>query len=119
MPRRLWLRLGLVAVVMAFSIWFLVPTSKHRPLNLGLALQGGIPLVLGVETDKFIASQTERAAEDFKNALERKGVGLKKVAPEGLGRVVVELANPSNGNAPLTGAAESRSFDATDGQRKP
>jgi preprotein translocase subunit SecD len=118
MPRRLWLRLGLVAVVMAFSIWYLVPTSKHRPLNLGLDLQGGIHLVLGVETDKFIASQTERAAEDFKNALERKGVGLKKVAPEGLGRVVVELANPSNWNDALTVAAEFQSFDVNDREEK-
>jgi preprotein translocase subunit SecD len=103
---------------MAFSIWFLVPTSKHRPLNLGLDLQGGIHLVLGVETDKFIASQTERAAEDFKNALERKGVGLKKVAPEGLGRVVVELANPSNWNDALTVAAEFQSFDVNDRDEK-
>src|SRR6185295_15897535 len=66
-----------------------------------------------VEADKFVASQPERAAEDFKNGLERKGVGVKKVASEGLGRVAVELANPANLNDALTVAAEFSTFDVT------
>ena len=89
MPRRLWFRIGLVSVVIAISLFYLYPPKKR--INLGLDLQGGIHLVLGVEADKFVASQTERAAEDFKNGLERKGVGVRKVASEGLGRVAVEL----------------------------
>ena len=66
MPRRLWFRIGLVSVVIAISLFYLYPPKKR--INLGLDLQGGIHLVLGVEADKFVASQTERAAEDFKNA---------------------------------------------------
>jgi preprotein translocase subunit SecD len=116
MPRRLWLRIALVAVVVAVSIWYLYPPKKR--INLGLDLQGGIHLVLGVEADKFVASQTERAAEDFKNGLERKGVGVKKVAAEGLGQVNVELANPANLNDALTVAAEFTTFEVTNRDEK-
>ena len=91
MPRRLWLRVGLVVLVFVASIWYLYP-PKHS-INLGLDLQGGIHLMLGVEVDKYVASQTERAAEDLKNGLERKGVAVKRVAREGLSAVVVELAS--------------------------
>src|SRR5688572_7347935 len=116
MPRRLWMRIGLVAVVVAVSLWYLYPPKQR--INLGLDLQGGIHLVLGVEADKFVASQTERAAEDFKNGLERKGVGVKKIAAEGLGRISVELANPANWNDALTVAAEFATFEVTNRDEK-
>ena len=51
MPRRLWLRTVLVVLVVAGSIWSLYPPRKT--INLGLDLQGGIHLVLGVEADKI------------------------------------------------------------------
>jgi preprotein translocase subunit SecD len=113
MPRRLWLRSSLVAVVLAVSLWYLYPPGKT--INLGLDLQGGIHLVLGVEVDKYIGSQTERAAEDLKSGLERKGVGVKRVAREGLSSVVVELANVASWNDALTVAGEFGAFDV--GQR--
>ena len=116
MPRRLWLRIGLVVVVLAVSLWYLYPPRQR--INLGLDLQGGIHLVLGVDADKYVASQTERAAEDLKNGLERKGVPVKRVARDGLSRVVVELANPSNWNDALTVAAEFSAFEPTDRDEK-
>jgi preprotein translocase subunit SecD len=102
-----------VVVVLALSVWYLYPIRSS--INLGLDLQGGIHLVLGVEADKYVASQTERAAEDLKTGLERKGVGVKRVAREGLSAVVVELANPANWNDALTVAAEFATFQV--GQR--
>ncbi len=94
MPRRLWFRIGIVAVVVVLSLWYLYPPKKR--INLGLDLQGGIHLVLGVDADKHVSSQTERAAEDLKNGLERKGVGVKKVARDGLaaGRVSAHVDGP-------------------------
>ena len=68
MPRTLRLRIALVLVVVAASVWYLFPPQKT--INLGLDLQGGIHLMLGVEADKHVASQTDRAAEDLKSALE-------------------------------------------------
>jgi preprotein translocase subunit SecD len=111
MPRRIWVRIALVVLAVGISLWYLYPPKKR--INLGLDLQGGIHLALGVDTDKYIASQTERAAEDLKSGLERKGVGVRKVAREGLSAIGVELANANNWNDALTVAAEFTQFEVT------
>jgi preprotein translocase subunit SecD len=116
MPRRIWLRVGLVVLVLAISLWYLYPLKSS--INLGLDLQGGIHLMLGVEVDKYVASQTERAAEDLKSALERKGVGVKRVAREGLSSILVELASPTNWNDALTVAAEFGTFEVSQRDEK-
>src|SRR5438552_482871 len=90
MPRNLRTRAAVVLVVLLGSLWYLYPPKKA--INLGLDLQGGIHLVLGVETDKHVASQTDRAAEDFKAALERRGIAARRVAREGPASIVVEAA---------------------------
>jgi preprotein translocase subunit SecD len=116
MPRHLWVRCGIVVVVLAVSLWYLYP--PRRSINLGLDLQGGIHLVLGVEVDKYVATQTERAGADLKAGLERKGVGVKRVAREGLTSVVIELASATNWNDALTVAAEFTSFEVTQRDEK-
>ena len=100
MRRNLWVRIGIVAAVVLASLWYLYPPKSA--INLGLDLQGGIHLVLGVETAKAVAAQTDRVAEDFKNALERKGVGIKRVARDGDTAFVVDLASPQTWNDALT-----------------
>jgi preprotein translocase subunit SecD len=112
MPRNLWSRVSFVAVVVLGSVWYLYP--PQRTINLGLDLQGGIHLVLGVETDKHVASQTDRAAEDLKATLERKGLALKRIAREGDATLVVELANPQSWNDALTAASELQGFERRD-----
>jgi preprotein translocase subunit SecD len=109
MPRNLRARALVVLVVLLGSLWYLYPPKKA--INLGLDLQGGIHLVLGVETDKHVASQTDRAAEDFKAGLERRGIGVKRVAREGLASFVVELASPQSWNDALSVASEFQTFD--------
>ena len=99
MPRNLKTRAAIVLLVLAASIWYLYPPK--RSISLGLDLQGGIHLVLGVETDKHVAGQTDRAAEDFKAALDRRGVAVKNVAREGLRAFTVELASPQSWNDAL------------------
>jgi preprotein translocase subunit SecD len=103
-------------VVLAVSLWYLYPPK--RSINLGLDLQGGIHLVLGVEVDKYVATQTERAGADLKAGLERKGVGVKRVAREGLSSLVIELASASNWNDALTVAAEFTSFEVSQRDEK-
>src|SRR5213592_1512507 len=112
MPRNLRTRAAVVLVVLLGSLWYLYPPKKA--INLGLDLQGGIHLVLGVETGKHVASQTDRAAEDFKAALERRGIAARRVAREGLASIVVELASPQSWNDALTVANEFQSFDRSD-----
>jgi preprotein translocase subunit SecD len=112
MPRRFWLRIGLVVAVVVLSIFYLYP--PRRTINLGLDLRGGIHLVLGVDADKAIANQTDRLAEDLKGALERRGIGVSRMAPEGDRAVIVQLANPQSWNDALTVVAEFATFDRTD-----
>src|SRR3989441_11355514 len=112
MPRNLRTRAAVVLVVLLGSLWYLYPPKKA--INLGLDLQGGIHLVLGVETDKHVASQTDRAAEDFKAALERRGIAARRLAREGLASIVRGPAAPQSWNDALTVANEFQSFDRSD-----
>jgi preprotein translocase subunit SecD len=109
MPRSVWVRIGIVVAVVAISAWALYPPRKT--INLGLDLQGGIHLVLGVDADKAIASQTDRAAEDVKQALEKKGVGVRRVTREGTGTITVELASPQGWNDALTVVNEFSTYE--------
>ena len=59
MRRNLWLRIGLVVAVAAVCAWLLYPPKKT--INLGLDLQGGLHLVLGVDVDHAIGSQVSRS----------------------------------------------------------
>src|SRR5260370_1418224 len=86
----------------------------QKTINLGLDLQGGIHLVLGVEADKHVASQTDRAAEDLKSQLERKGIAVKRVAREGGATIVVELASPQAWNDLLTVVGDLQRFERRD-----
>jgi preprotein translocase subunit SecD len=115
MHRALWVRIGLIVVVAAVSLWYLYPPKTA--INLGLDLQGGVHLVLGVEVDKHVISQTERAAEDFKAALERKGLGVKRVARDSPSSFVVELASPAQWNDAKTVAGEFQGFELRDGDQ--
>jgi preprotein translocase subunit SecD len=105
-------RIAFVLLVVAVSVWYLYPLKKA--LNLGLDLQGGIHLMLGVEADKHVASQTDRTAEDLKKALERKGIGVQRIAREGNSTIQVALASPQSWNDALTAVAEFSTFTRSD-----
>jgi len=92
MTRRLWLRIGIVAVVAAVAVFYLYPPKKT--INLGLDLQGGIHLVLGVDIDKALQVQTERAGDTVRAALEKKGIGVKSIERRGVTDLAVQLASP-------------------------
>jgi preprotein translocase subunit SecD len=67
-----------------------------------------------VETDKAVASQTDRAGEDFKGALERKGIAVARIVRDGEASVVVQLASPTTWNDALTVANEFGTFERRD-----
>jgi preprotein translocase subunit SecD len=91
MPRYLWLRIAVVAAVIAASVWYLYPPKKT--INLGLDLQGGIHLVLGVDVDKALENVVERSGSDIRAALEKKGIG-GQVTRRGTTDLVVQLTSP-------------------------
>jgi preprotein translocase subunit SecD len=75
MPRYLWARIALVLAVIAASVWYVYPPRQR--INLGLDLQGGIHLMLGVDVDKAVENVTERRGADLKAALEQKGIAAQ------------------------------------------
>ena len=91
MRRNLGLRIGLVIVVIAVSVWYLYPPRSS--INLGLDLQGGIHLVLGVDVDKALEAQVERAGDTVRGELEKKGIAVSKI--ERRGRIRWLADNPN------------------------
>src|SRR5438128_5281166 len=97
---RVWYwKAGFIAAVTLLAIWALVPSvtyfrmpaterneasafEKARPKwalfakhsNLGLDLQGGIHLLMGVEVDKAVREKAVRRAEEIAAELERKEI---------------------------------------------
>lgn len=92
MRQNLWLRIGLVVAVIAVCIWLLYPPK--RTINLGLDLQGGIHLVLGVDVDKALEAQVERSGDTIRGELEKKGIGVTKIERRGATELVIQLASP-------------------------
>ena len=70
MPRYLWLRIALVAAVIIGSAILIFPRDwrgrPRQPINLGLDLQGGIHLVLGVDLEKGVENVLDRVAGDLR-----------------------------------------------------
>ncbi|MDP3284625.1 MAG: protein translocase subunit SecD [Desulfobacterales bacterium] len=75
-----WKLILSVAIIIA-SVIYILPTIKpglwpHKKINLGLDLQGGMHLVLEVETDKAVESTIERITNDLKGLLRSEHIGF-------------------------------------------
>ena len=92
MRRNLPLRIGIVLAVIVVSVFFLYPPKKK--INLGLDLQGGIHLVLGVDVDKALESFVEREGDMIRAELEKKGIGVSRIQRRGSTELVVQGASP-------------------------
>ena len=95
MPRYLWIRIAVVVAVIAASVWYLYPLGKT--INLGLDLQGGIHLVLGVEVDKALEAMVDRSAAELRGALEKKNIGAQATRQGSTG-VLIQLTAPQASN---------------------
>src|SRR5688572_32938135 len=76
-------RLTLTAVVIALSVWAFYPPGQK--INLGLDLKGGVHLVLRVQTNDALRSETETTVERLRDTLTRNGVqfsSLDVTAPD-------------------------------------
>jgi preprotein translocase subunit SecD len=92
MRRQLGARIALVVIVVAVSAWYLYPPADT--INLGLDLQGGIHLVLGVEVDKAVEAQVERAGDSARAELEKRGIGVTRVERRGTTELMIQLVSP-------------------------
>ncbi len=67
--------------------------AKH--LNLGLDLQGGIHLAMGVDVDRAVKAKVARRADEIADYLKNKDVPFTAVAPAGGTRIEVKTADPA------------------------
>ncbi|HUG37271.1 MAG TPA: protein translocase subunit SecD [Candidatus Limnocylindrales bacterium] len=130
MRRNLPLRIGIVAAVVIVSLIYLYPppwvreylygpaigqahTARFLPrtLNLGLDLQGGIHLVLGVDLDKAVEGQVERTASNVRAVLEKKGIAVSRIQRRSTTEMVVELASPQAFTGAQSAFAELTAFE--------
>jgi preprotein translocase subunit SecD len=69
-------KLILVFAVIAAAVIYVLPTFEpglwpHKQINLGLDLQGGMHLVLEVDTAKAVEGQVERIAQEIRDELKK------------------------------------------------
>ena len=72
-------RLVLVFAVLVTAIIYILPSFKpalwpHKQINLGLDLQGGMHLVLEVDTGKAVESTTERISQEIREQLKKERI---------------------------------------------
>ncbi|CAB1057858.1 Protein translocase subunit SecD [Olavius sp. associated proteobacterium Delta 1] len=70
-------KLVLVFAVVIAAIIYILPTLKadlwpHKKINLGLDLQGGMHLVLEVDSEKAVESTAERISQEIRQQLKQK-----------------------------------------------
>jgi preprotein translocase subunit SecD len=119
MERNWFFRVALILGVLLVSLYQLVPSwfyfrlapdkrngaeyeqsvpgwapSAHKHLNLGLDLQGGIHLAMGVDVDRAVKAKVARRADEIADFLREKKVPLEASAPSPDGtRIAVKSAD--------------------------
>ncbi len=68
--------------VLALAVWSFTPPSTR--IKLGLDLQGGVHMVLRVETDEAIQSETDTAIEQLRDAVKTAGLTVGELKSTGL-----------------------------------
>ncbi len=83
----------LIIVIVAACIWRAYPLDQK--INLGLDLQGGMQMLLQIETDKVPAEHrqdaSERVVEIIRNRIDEFGVREPVITKQGKDQVVVQL----------------------------
>ncbi len=104
MPKGLTWRISLILIFLILSVVYLTPTLMPKlpswwegsffpkdKINLGLDLQGGIHLVLEVETQKAVEGQLDIIATDLEDTLNGKNIRFKNISRLGGDRISVTL----------------------------
>ena len=80
-------KIGIVAAIIIIAFIYILPTIgmalkgetepglwPHKKINLGLDLQGGMHLILEVDTDKAVESTVERINQELRSLLKKKHI---------------------------------------------
>lgn len=105
MNTNLKLKLGLLAILIVFSVLAIVPSFypgtpswwktylAPEGLKLGLDLQGGMHLVLRVDLDKAVENSLDLAASDLKDTLTEKDITAVRMDSGDPNTVILTLPN--------------------------
>ncbi|MCP4694876.1 MAG: protein translocase subunit SecD [Desulfobacterales bacterium] len=82
--KKLSWRLAIVGVVVLAAIVYTLPTFQptlwpHKKINLGLDLQGGMHLVLEVQTHKAVESTLERIRDEIRHEMRKERIRFKNL----------------------------------------
>ncbi len=83
------------------SLVYVFPTFKptlwpHKQINLGLDLQGGMHLVLEVETEKAVLNRIERISQDLRTQLRKARIKYSGLDRSGTNRLTITLSHPED-----------------------
>lgn len=108
MSKSIKMRGGAVLFCLVLSLFALAPTffpdslpgwwkKTFDPIHLGLDLQGGMHLVLGVDVDKAVESRVDSIVDQVESSLREKDVIFKRVSRAGNDRLVVVVYDQEAG----------------------
>jgi SecD/SecF fusion protein len=93
MDKKLQFRIALILGICCACAWFAFPLDKR--INLGLDLQGGMHLLMKVDTSKLSekakADAADRAIEVIRNRIDQFGVRETSIQKQGTDEIVVQL----------------------------
>ena len=106
MDKSLKWRFLLLVVVVAVSVLYLIPSFVKVPswwegtfpsekISLGLDLQGGMHLILEVETEKALSNTVDRMISDLSDLLFNERIPFDKIERVGSDKLTLELLNTS------------------------
>ncbi len=94
-------KLILVIIVVIAAVIYILPSIKstwwpHKKINLGLDLQGGMHLVLEVDTEKALESTIERIRLEIRNLLKKERIRFLNIERVNGAKISVRLQGKDN-----------------------
>jgi len=94
-------RAALIGLVLIVSVIYVIPTFKpglwpYKKINLGLDLQGGMHLVLEVQTEKAVESTLERIRNELRDLFRKEQVRHQGIEHSGKTGLLIQLADSEN-----------------------
>lgn len=88
MKKDLTWRLILIVAVLGLALWFATPLREK--INLGLDLQGGMHLILEVETEKAVENAVERMVDNLRDEFRKKRIRYALLERDQKNSIVIE-----------------------------
>ena len=111
MRKKIGGRVILLLVCTLFTGYYIIPSvglggslpslfpgflPRAERVNLGLDLQGGMHLVLEVQTEKAVENATDRLMDEARRILEEQKIGVSSLTRQGSAEIVLKVAKPED-----------------------